>query len=143
MTETLAYEYSSKSTHRELSNEYQHDRVVMVFKNLCTLVLLTKVASAFEGLTPLCQETSVLCTFDISHNNLTLNARLTDQSAILIPCAKTTDEQVRKEIHRNRRPPPCWVTSINQEVIHRIRLSNLRIGDVSISPILICFSLSD
>ena len=74
---------------------------------------------------------------------LTLNARLTDQSAILIPCAEATDEQVRKEIHRNCRPPPSWVTSINQEVIHRIRLSNLRIGDISISPILICFSLSD
>ena len=27
MTETLAYGYSSKSTQRELSNEYQHDRV--------------------------------------------------------------------------------------------------------------------
>ena len=74
---------------------------------------------------------------------LTLNTRLTDQSAILIPCAEATDEQVRKEIHRNCRPPPSWVTSINQEVIHRIRLSNLRIGDISISPILICFSLSD
>ena len=40
MTETLANGYSFKSTHRELSNEYQHDRV---------LVLWTKVASAFEG----------------------------------------------------------------------------------------------
>ena len=79
----------------------------------------------------------------IFENNLTLNARLTDQSAILIPCAEATDEQVRKEIHRNCWPPPSWVTSINQEVIHRIRLSNLRIGDISISPILICFSLSD
>ena len=76
-------------------------------------------------------------------NSLTLNARLTDQSAILIPCAEATDEQVRKVIHRNCRPPPSWVTSISQEVIHRIRLSNLRIGDISISPILICFSLSD
>ena len=42
--------YSSESTKRELSNEYQHDRVKMVFKNLCTLVLWTKVASALEGL---------------------------------------------------------------------------------------------
>ena len=27
ITETLAYGYSSESTQRELSNEYQHDRV--------------------------------------------------------------------------------------------------------------------
>ena len=27
MTETLVHGYSSESTHRELSNEYQHDRV--------------------------------------------------------------------------------------------------------------------
>ena len=47
-TETLAHGYSSESTQRELSNEYQHDRVYMVYKNLCMLVLWTKV----EGLTP-------------------------------------------------------------------------------------------
>ena len=34
----------------ELSNEYQHDMVYMVFKDLCILVLWTKVASALEGL---------------------------------------------------------------------------------------------
>ena len=50
MTETLAYGYSSESTQRELSNEYQHDRVWMVCNNLCILVLCTKVASALEGL---------------------------------------------------------------------------------------------
>ena len=50
MTETLAYGYSSESSQRELSNEYQHDRVEMVFKHLCVLVLWTKVASALEGL---------------------------------------------------------------------------------------------
>ena len=49
-TETLAYGYSYESTQRELSNEYQHDRVLMIFKNLCVLVLWTKVASALEGL---------------------------------------------------------------------------------------------
>ena len=32
MTETLANGYSSESTQRELSNEYQLDRVSMVFK---------------------------------------------------------------------------------------------------------------
>ena len=42
--------YSSDSVQRELSNEYQHDRVWMVFKNLCILVLWTKIASALEGL---------------------------------------------------------------------------------------------
>ena len=42
--------YSSESTQRELSNEYQHDRVKMVFKNLCVIALWTKVASALEGL---------------------------------------------------------------------------------------------
>ena len=30
--------------------KYQHDRVYMVFKNLCLLVLWTKVASALEEL---------------------------------------------------------------------------------------------
>ena len=50
MTEPLAHGYSSKSTLRELSNEYQHDSVKMVFKNLCIHVLWRKVASALEGL---------------------------------------------------------------------------------------------
>ena len=50
MTETLANGYSSESTQRELSNEYQHDRVSMVFNNLRFLVLCTNVASALEGL---------------------------------------------------------------------------------------------
>ena len=50
MTETLANGYSYESTQWELSNEYQHDRVSMVFKNICFLVLWMKVASALEGL---------------------------------------------------------------------------------------------
>ena len=50
MTETLAHGYSYESTQRELSGEYQHDRVWMVVKNLCVFVLWTKVASALEGL---------------------------------------------------------------------------------------------
>ena len=50
-TETLAYWYSSESTQRELCNEYQYDRVLLVcYQNLCVLVLWTKVASALEGL---------------------------------------------------------------------------------------------
>ena len=50
MIETLAYGYSSESTLRELSNEYQHDRVQMVIKKVCILVLWLKLASALEGL---------------------------------------------------------------------------------------------
>ena len=33
MIETLAYGYSSESTPRELSNYYQHDRVLIVFNS--------------------------------------------------------------------------------------------------------------
>ena len=50
MTETLACGYSSESTQREHSNEYQHDRVYMAYKDLCILVPLTKIASALRGL---------------------------------------------------------------------------------------------
>ena len=42
--------YSSESTQRELLNEYKHDMFQMVFKDLCVLVLWTKVASALKGL---------------------------------------------------------------------------------------------
>ena len=54
MTEILAYGYSSESTQRELSNEYQHNRVKVVFKNLCIIVLWTKLALAMEGLKHAC-----------------------------------------------------------------------------------------
>ena len=50
MTEKLAYGYSSERAQGELSNEYQHDRVWVVSKSLCIIVLWTKVASALEGL---------------------------------------------------------------------------------------------
>ena len=50
ITETLANGYSSESTWRELSNEYQDDRVSMVFQESCILVLWKKVVSALEGL---------------------------------------------------------------------------------------------
>ena len=50
MTKTLANGYSSESTQWELSNEYQHDRVWMVIKNLGVIVHQTKVAPALEGL---------------------------------------------------------------------------------------------
>ena len=48
MTATLAHGYSSEGTQRELSNEYQHDRYWMVFKNLCIPVPL-------KGLICMCQ----------------------------------------------------------------------------------------
>ena len=51
MIETLANGYSSESAQQELSNEYQDDRVQIVFKNICVLVLWMKVPSALEGLT--------------------------------------------------------------------------------------------
>ena len=50
MIETLTYGYSSGSTQREPSNEYQHDMVYMVFKNVFILVLRVKVALALERL---------------------------------------------------------------------------------------------
>ena len=50
MTETLANGYSYESTQRDLSNEYQHNRVSMVYKKVCVLVLWMKVASALVGL---------------------------------------------------------------------------------------------
>ena len=50
MTETLVNGYSSESTPRELSNEYQHDRVSMILKDFCILVLSTNVGSALVGL---------------------------------------------------------------------------------------------
>ena len=41
MTETVAHEYSSDSTQREQSNEYQHDRVNLdgFLKSLCPCAL--------------------------------------------------------------------------------------------------------
>ena len=47
MIETLVYGYSSESTQRELSTEYQHDRIKCFSK---IFEFLTKVASALEGL---------------------------------------------------------------------------------------------
>ena len=51
MAETLANGYSSESTQLGLSNGYQHDRLQIIFKKFCVLVLWMKVASALEGLT--------------------------------------------------------------------------------------------
>ena len=62
MTETLTHGYSSESTQRELSNKYQHERVSMVFKNLCVLLLWTKEASALGGLMSLYRWTGLIRT---------------------------------------------------------------------------------
>ena len=50
MTETMANGYSSYRTQRELSNEYQHDRVKMIFIIFCFFVHWMKVISAAGGL---------------------------------------------------------------------------------------------
>ena len=50
MYEIMANRSSSDSSHRGLSNEYQHDMVKMIFINFCFFMHWTKVASALEGL---------------------------------------------------------------------------------------------
>ena len=67
MTETLANGYSSESVQRELSNECQHERVWMVYKNLCILVLWTKVASALEGLKESIEKSPSPSKYTINH----------------------------------------------------------------------------
>ena len=52
MTKTLAYGYLSESTQRELSNEYQHDRVLKVYKSLFIFVLWQK--NTLDIYYPLC-----------------------------------------------------------------------------------------
>ena len=49
LIETMAPGYSSASTQRELSHEYQHDRIWIVIKDMCVLARWTKVASTSEG----------------------------------------------------------------------------------------------
>ena len=50
LTETLAHGYSSEIIQRELSNEYQRDRVKMIFLFDCSFVYWMKVTSASEAL---------------------------------------------------------------------------------------------
>ena len=49
MTETQEYGYSPESAQQELSNEYQHDMVWMVFIDLCVLVLALGESSLSIG----------------------------------------------------------------------------------------------
>ena len=51
VTEPLVHRYSSQSSQGELSKEYHHNRVWMVFENLCVLVLWREVALSLKGLT--------------------------------------------------------------------------------------------
>ena len=55
MTETLANGFSYESAQRELSNEYQYDRVQMIFKFFYVLAHYKKVVSALKGLKELIQ----------------------------------------------------------------------------------------
>ena len=48
--ETLVYVYVSDSTPNELSNEYQHGMVWMIFINVCLIVHWPKIAPASEWL---------------------------------------------------------------------------------------------
>ena len=60
MTETLANGYPSESTQRELSYEYPHDLVMMIFIIICFFVHWTKINSAANSLRVLsCFEDSV------------------------------------------------------------------------------------
>ena len=68
MTETMANGYSSESTQRELFNEYQHDRVWVVFKNLCVLVLWTRVATALKGVIHSCLQWPSMIYLNIGDN---------------------------------------------------------------------------
>ena len=58
MTETLANGYSYERTQREQSNEYKHDRVLIVFNNFCIFLLWMLVASALKGLSSLRPKTA-------------------------------------------------------------------------------------
>ena len=78
MTETPAHEFLSESTQWEQSHEYQHDRVKVVFKKFCVLVLWTKVASAleeiveFDGPTPINPLEIVIWIYGIFENNFAI-----------------------------------------------------------------------
>ena len=50
----MSNRYSSDSTQQEVSNEYQHDRVKMIFIIFCFLVHWTKVTSAAKELSHAC-----------------------------------------------------------------------------------------
>ena len=66
LTETVANGYSSDSTQRELSNEYQHDRVKMIFISFCFFVHWTKFSLSSRRVNLMCRmsasELQYICT---------------------------------------------------------------------------------
>ena len=63
----MANGYSFENTQRELSNEYQHARVSMIFKRICILVLWTKVALALEGFRGTGSDTDIVSESAVSY----------------------------------------------------------------------------
>ena len=63
MTETLVNGYLSDSTQQELSNEYPHDSVKMIFKNLCVIVLLKVSSLSITRINFKACHTYVLCVY--------------------------------------------------------------------------------
>ena len=76
VTETLAHVYSLEITRRELSKEYQHDRVQMLFKNLWILLLWPKGVSALDVLNDALVSISVNSTETITLTLMLLVANL-------------------------------------------------------------------
>ena len=80
MTETVAIGYSFESSRQELSNDYQHDRVYIVFKIFVFLFFGQIVASALEGLslTHSCLEISmksVIWTYGTFEDNFEISTK--------------------------------------------------------------------
>ena len=109
MTDTQANGYPSDSTQWELSNKFQHDRVWMVFRNLCILVLWTKVALALEGLGgPL---DIVICIYDNSNNMLIIKNYCTKYLKESCCCWLILQRQNDAKNLKNDWNPATWVLS--------------------------------
>ena len=52
MTENMANGYSSESTRRELFNENQHDKLLMVYKNVLHFSLMDEGSLSMEMVNP-------------------------------------------------------------------------------------------
>ena len=82
----MANGYSYESTRRELLNEYQHDRVLMVFANFCVFVLWTKAVSALEGLIIASQVKTEVNLPNMASGVLELCWSLTDDGTAFLEC---------------------------------------------------------
>ena len=82
MTETLAHGYASESSQRDLSSEYQHDRVQIFFKNMFVFQLWTSSIEWVKGILrevisyPVIFSLSVVWTYDTFENNLGGNSHI-------------------------------------------------------------------